>query len=690
VSFVGSRFEVGYLVDGEGALNLSLKVLQTPEWGLRFWYCFQVGMLDESPFFGIERDDLDPYRRSPVYELEGQKGHRYSVTVSERCVDSVGHARFDEISEAFLHAGYYQRVAPSLSPAVVTLRFNAMTEQVTLRLTPRGPARESDPLETASLSPQRSAITDGERSANSDEIESTDESESTDPEEFPLHFARRVGRTALGWGKVWDRTHDRVIVASSRRWIDERFGGWNIWQCDGWIHLIMAARAGEESLALEILDSMSLLLTDRPHAAALMSGTTQWVDRNHPPYGALALWEYVSAFSMTPLVVSWVHQLVREFRWWFVARDGNNNGLVEYGSDPVGDGHFVHTLQGAMDEAAMDNAAVWDDASFDLTTHTMDVEDVGLNSLLILQGELLLELLEMCSEDPDGDQADLRARVDSLRTLVRDNLWDEQRQIFAARLWSGRFVDGLAPTSFYPLAAACASTEQVDALLGHLANEKTFGGGPLVPGSDRGSSAASDNTYWRGRIWTPYNYLVYLGLRRVGAARWATELAISSYRHIAQAQLQGLCPENFSQSSWEIDVDHDCEPQYTWGAMMAYLSSMEAAMVTPWRGVELGIDEETYHRWNVESQPEGGGFVGEIQHLGHCFGVRVHERSMEVTHDGVVVLHSDRPVRLHRLVISEDTVTGVCESSKRTLLRSVAQTCEVGVVDGPEEFVLRR
>ena len=670
LQFAGASFAVSYAVDRSGATSLSLRVLQTPEWGLRLWFCFQVGTVDEVACSTLRRGDPEPFLRSPRYEIAGKDHQRYVLEVSERCVDSVEHAHFDEIADAFLRHGYYQRLNPSPTPAVVTFRFNAMTEAVTLRLVP------IDGDGVGATSTQKATVAGGEIVGGLLDGE------------FPIDFVRRVGGSALGWGKVWDRTHDSVIVASSRRWIDNRFGGWNIWQCDGWLHLIMAARIGERELAEIVFESMSLLLTDRPHAAALMSGTTQWIDRNHPPYGALALWEYVSAFGMTPRVKQWVHQQVEEFAWWFAARDGNGNGLLEYGSDPVGDGHFVHTLQAAMDEAAMDNSAVWDEAHFVVTTHTMDIEDIGLNSLLVLQGELLGHLLEECEPEATSLRNELRARTDHLRSLVTQELWDPEREIFAARHWDGRFVASLAPTSFYPLLANCADAQQIQGLLSHLDNEQSFGGGPLVPGSNRLSPASSDNTYWRGRIWTPFNYLVYLGLRRARTSRWATDVAISSFRQIAQAQTQGLCPENFSQSSWEIDVEHDCEPQYTWGAMMSYLASLEIAMVTPWHGIELGLDEKSYRRWCEVLQSDHRTLVGQVCHRGRRYGVTVSEETMVVTCDEVVVLESDRPVRLWNLQVREGMVTGVIESSIETLLRSGVRICRVGGAGVPESFVL--
>ena len=61
-------------------------------------------------------------------------------------------------------------------------------------------------------------------------------------------------------------------------------------------------------------------------------------------------------------------------------RDGNADGLIEYGSSPTGTGAFVHTKQGAMDESFMDNAPIFDRAGFDPDAHTLTMAEPGLNA----------------------------------------------------------------------------------------------------------------------------------------------------------------------------------------------------------------------------------------------------------------------------------------------------------------------
>ena len=62
----------------------------------------------------------------------------------------------------------------------------------------------------------------------------------------------------------------------------------------------------------------------------------------------------------------------------------------------------------------------------------------------------------------------------------------------------------------------------------HLLNPDEFWGDRVLPSIAHNDSAFPDQTYWRGRIWGPMNYLVYLGLRH-----YKTALAEQARRDLA-------------------------------------------------------------------------------------------------------------------------------------------------------------
>src|SRR5262249_30480706 len=153
---------------------------------------------------------------------------------------------------------------------------------------------------------------------------------------------------------------------------------------------------------------------------------------------------------------------------------------------------------------------VHDEATFDGTTHTLDMEDVGLNSLLAWEAEHLARIARELGGDLDADASALDERREGMAAHVRTPLRDGRLGIFANRLWSGRFARSLAPTSFYPMTAGIATPEQAERMVhAHLLETGRFGGHWPVAGTPHDDPAAADNVYWRGRVWPPFNYLVF-------------------------------------------------------------------------------------------------------------------------------------------------------------------------------------
>ncbi len=67
---------------------------------------------------------------------------------------------------------------------------------------------------------------------------------------------------------------------------------------------------------------------------------------------------------------------------------------------------------------------------------------------------------EALGRDSSGHKED----AERLRRKISEELWDNSRRIFANRLWSGRFVRSIGPTSFFPLLAGAANRDQTLAL----------------------------------------------------------------------------------------------------------------------------------------------------------------------------------------------------------------------------------
>ena len=135
----------------------------------------------------------------------------------------------------------------------------------------------------------------------------------------------------------------------------------------------------------------------------------------------------------------------------------------------------------------------------------------------------------------------------------------------------------MSPTNFYPLLARVPTQEQARQMVReHLLNPAEFWGEWVIPSIARSDPAFKDQNYWRGRIWGPMNFLVYLGLRnypfpevRAELARKSEALLMKEYgerRHIH---------ENYNAVTGESDDTTASDPFYHWGALLGVTEILE-------------------------------------------------------------------------------------------------------------------
>ena len=403
----------------------------------------------------------------------------------------------------------------------------------------------------------------------------------------PLHTGRYEGaldaiRDVIGWNTVYDPVNRRPYTALSRNWSSAKFGGFGVWLDDVLYHALLAGTL-DLTLAEENLQAVFAGRTEAGNLPCLLTGRDAWVDRSQPPIGAFVVWLLYGRWGERRLLEDAWEVLLGNHEWWWRERDGNCNGLLEYGTSPVGEGLYRGTALAARDESSMDNSPVHDEAVLIPESHTLDCEDVGLNSLLALDGEMLALIAAELGRDGEAWRLETRAR--NLATRIQEELWDPEREVFANRLWSGRFVSSIAPTSFYPLIAGAASPAQARALLGWMEDPRRFGGRYGLPSVSRDDPAFGDNVYWRGRVWPPLNFLVYQGLRRYGFAAQAGALARRSHEMFAAPWRKArYCAENYGARDGAVTDQPDTDTFYGWGALMPAMGVAEVCDVSPWDG----------------------------------------------------------------------------------------------------------
>ena len=526
------------------------------EWGLRFWVvlCLQAGS-GEPWFYDVDSG-----------ELRSQMGHRHVIVCCQhKPLLTTFHASEQALIKELEEQGYFYLNSRAGQGVVAALRFNleeAAGQQFVVTM--------ADSLLLAREHAQ-------EILAQTDIMQSQADAENT-------HEPLAAVRDVVGWNTVWDDINQRSYTALSRNWNRQKFGGFGVWLDDVFYHALLAS-VFDMQLARENLLVVLAGLTPQGNLPCLLTGNDAWVDRSQPPIGSFIVWLIYQRSSERSLLELAYPALLSNHDWWWRERDRNGDGLVEYGTSDVGSGLYIGTKLAAKDESSMDNSPVHDEAELDTQLRTLNCHDVGLNSLLVLDGEMLARIARQLGDQHTAER--LFQNAQALQVRIRDNLWDSERNVFANRLWSGQFVRSLAPTSFYPLLAGAATPGQAQVLIDqYLLNPNKFGGEWWLPAVSRDDPAFNDNVYWRGRIWPPLNFLVYYGLKRYGYDEIASQLADNGYRLFSKAWQQRQCPENFNAVSGIALDQPDTDSFYTWGALLPYLAVVDADVKSnpnPWQ-----------------------------------------------------------------------------------------------------------
>ena len=235
----------------------------------------------------------------------------------------------------------------------------------------------------------------------------------------------------------------------------------------------------------------------------------------------------------------------------------------------------------------MDNSPMYDEASFDKASGLLEMYDVGVSSQLALDLECTAYMATLLGKESDREE--LASAAEELRFAINEQLWDEEKGIYANRNTDGTF--GLtSPTSFYPLAAGVADSDRVDKCLSHIFNEEEFFTPFPLIAINASHPSGHENRYWRGRTWAPQPFWTYIGLRRCGRdaeAHRLAERAVSGFERHWTTERRSF--ENYNPFTGEGADTVDSQPFYSWTALFPLMWSLEQFGVTPWDGLFFGM-----------------------------------------------------------------------------------------------------
>jgi neutral trehalase len=218
---------------------------------------------------------------------------------------------------------------------------------------------------------------------------------------------------------------------------------------------------------------------------------------------------------------------------------------------------------------------MYDDAGFDAQSGRMHLADVGLMSLYVADCDALAEIAHALGKS--AEELELRNRGEHYRASLR-TLWDEKSGMFRNKdLDTGRLSPRISPTNLYPLLAKAATAEQADRIVNeHLLNPLEFWGDWVIPSIARSDPAFRDQEYWRGRVWGPMNYLVYLGLLNYNQPAARKQLAEKSLALFEKEwQQNGHVHENYNAITGSGDDVRSSDRFYHWGALLGLIAYLE-------------------------------------------------------------------------------------------------------------------
>jgi hypothetical protein len=395
-------------------------------------------------------------------------------------------------------------------------------------------------------------------------------------------------QNVLAWDNIYDPTINKVITPVSRIWNvgwsnSPDLGGFVLFCWDTYFASMMLSVDSRE-LAYANAVEITRGLTEQGFVPNFYTESNyKSRDRSQPPVGTLAVWTIYQKYKEKWLLELLYDDFLKWNRWW----DGNRktDGLLCWGSTPFEPVTYrywelvgVNETYGGALESGLDNSPMYDDIPFDKEKHQQQLNDVGLNSLYIMDCNLLARIADELGKKEDAKELRRRSRAYS-EGLAR--LWDENESFYYNfRTDTKEFNRRISPTNFYPLLAETPNNKQAAEMIQkHLLNPEEFWGDWVIPVTPRNDPAFTDNSYWRGRIWAPLNFLVYMGLRNYNTPEIndvRRQFAGKSKDLLLKSWLSdGYVFENYNATTGQGDDVRNSDKFYHWGALLGYINLIE-------------------------------------------------------------------------------------------------------------------
>jgi putative isomerase len=378
-------------------------------------------------------------------------------------------------------------------------------------------------------------------------------------------------QSVISWNLIYDAFNNRAFSSVSRVW-NESWGGYILFDWDTYFIALMASLDNKElaySNAIAITDA----ITDRGFIPNVESTFSKSNDRSQPPVGSLVCRMIYERYGEKWFLEKVYPNLLRWNRWWPQYRD--NKGFLSWGSDPHPRGMDPHTKQAAMFESGLDNSPLFDEAEFDTNNNMLNQASAGLMGMYVADCNNLSVIAGILGKADDVQE--LKRRSNQYSNKLQE-LWDEKSGIYRDKdLKTGELSKHLSPANFYPLLGKVPGQQQAERMIKeHLMNPEEFYGEWMIPSIARNDPGFADNTYWRGRIWAPMNFLVYMGLTQYELPDARKMLADKSKALLLKSWLtEKRVYENYNSVSGIGNDVSNSDSFYAWGGLLGFIALME-------------------------------------------------------------------------------------------------------------------
>jgi len=402
----------------------------------------------------------------------------------------------------------------------------------------------------------------------------------------------------LAWMKLYQPDKKRIYLPAGRRWMFPKPDGtpdvWTIFEWDAFFNALEAS-VEDTSLAKSEIEAVLDCQYPTGNISNWRSANSGAPDRSQPPVGSFAVLKTYYKTNDPSILANSYDRLKKWHEYWKAPgssgnprRDGNRDGLLEWGSDTdllfKGMPEWEKDAPGrqrAAWESGEDDLPNYDDVPFDEKKNTLMMNCIDLSSLYALDSEMMMEIAAILGKKQDAEK--FKQEYESIKKKINRVLWN--KDFYFDRFWDGKFSIHKAASNFYPVLAGVPDEDRLEKIVRHLLDEKEFWGDYVIPTISRDNPAFKDQQYWRGTIWPPTNYLVYQGLKRYKLDQVAAEFAVkSAFLFLKSWQTYGLCRENYNS----VTGEGGGQRYQSWGPLFALILLEDFIDVTPFEGFRVG------------------------------------------------------------------------------------------------------